>query len=241
MYAFGKICLVCLTAGLASAACHDSTPPAQQPDAGTAEFAEIRIADDAPGLLYTYLLADGSFVTVDSIDQIPEKARSQVIVVDSKLSPNKRRSSQVLYVADLTAKRDDGTYPYGLVSRFKFERDLLRDPAAQGGVLPEECQALVASPTDRVILYSTDWCGVCKAAAAFMDKEGIAYQTKDIEQDPLAQRELTCKAMRAGVAPNGVPVLDVAGQLLLGFDRDRLLAAARKLTPLTKAPAPAQP
>lgn len=224
------VCAACLSG------CPDKATTASKPDAGQAEFAKIRITKDAKGLLFTYLLADGSFQTVDSIDAVPEEARGQVIVVDTKLSPEKRRSSQVIYVADLTSARDDGTYQYSLVSRYKFERDLLREPT-KDGVLPEECKALAQSPEDRVVLYSTSWCGVCKTAAAFMTKEGIPFQEKDVEADPAAQKELACKALKAGTRLSGVPVLDVGGDLQLGFDRDRLLAAARRL----KSPAPPAP
>lgn len=231
---FALITLVCATC---LPGCPDESGPSAAPDAGGAEFAKIRITEDAKGLLFTYLLADGSFQTVDSIDAVPEEARGQVIVVDTKLSPEKRRSSQVIYVADLTSARDDGSYQYSLVSRYKFERDLLREPT-KDGVLPEECKALALSPEDRVVLYSTSWCGVCKTAEAFMTKEGIPFEKKDVEADPGAQKELACKALKAGTRLSGVPVLDVAGDLQLGFDRDRLLAAARRLKPQSP---PAQP
>ncbi len=205
--------------------CTHSDHKDEQADAGQQDFAKIRITDDAKGLLFTYLMADGTFTTVESVKDVPEKARSQVIVVDTKLSPEQRRSSQILYVADLTSKRDDGTYPYSLVSRFKFERDILRNPIEEGGVLPKECEALVKSPKDHVVLYATEWCGVCKAAAAFMKNVKIPFEKKDVEKDPQAQKELSCKALKAGVRLSGVPVLDVGGKLMVGFDRDSLVNA----------------
>ncbi len=202
---------------------------APTPDAGGEEYAPLRITDDAPGLLLTYLLADGSFATVERVADVPEAARGQVIVVDSSLSPERRRSESVLYVADLTARREDGTYPYSLVSRFRFERELLRAPGDRSSVLPAECDGLTASPPDRVVLYTTAWCSVCKTAAAFMTREGIPFVERDVEQDRAAQQELACKALKAGKQLQGVPVLDVAGALMVGFDRDSLVALARRL------------
>jgi glutaredoxin len=222
-------CLALLV-GLGPLGCPDRS--SDRPDAGApagGEYAEIRVTDDAPSLLFTYLMADGSFQTVDRLADVPEAARAQVIVVDTSLSPELRRSGQVLYVADLTRKRPDGAYPYSLVSRFKFERELLRAPGEHSSVLPAECQGLAESPRDRVVLYSTAWCGVCKTAAAFMKKEGIPFEEKDVEADPAAQRELGCKALRAGKQLAGVPVLDVGGALMVGFDRDTLVQLARNL------------
>jgi hypothetical protein len=60
---------------------------------------------------------------------------------------------------------------------------------------------------------------------------------KDVEQDPIAQKEVSCKALKAGTHLNGVPVLDIGGNLLLGFDRDQILALVKKL----KAASPADP
>jgi glutaredoxin len=227
------------------AACPDEPPAGKATDApadgADREFAEITVSANNPDLLYTYLLADGSFATVDSIEEVPEQAREQVVVVDTSLSPEQRRSSQVIYVADLTAAREDGTYPYSLVSRYSFERDLRRAPGAEGGALPPECKALVASPPDRVVLYETSWCSVCKAAARYLRQREIPFVRKDVESDPQIQRELACKALAAGVEPKGVPVFDVAGELLLGFDRDRLAAAARRLNRTPAGPATPQP
>ncbi len=201
------------------------------------EFATLKITDEADSFLFSYLLADGSFATVEKVSDIPVEARGQVLVIDKTLSPEKRQSDKILYVANLTSKRADGTYPYSIVSRFKFERDLLREPSKKPAVLPDECKNLAPSPEDRVILYSASWCSVCKAAAAFMTREGIPFIEKDVEQQPGAQQELTCKAMKTGTSINGVPVLDVAGKLLVGFDRDQLVTQAQRL----KRPASASP
>jgi glutaredoxin len=201
------------------------------------EFATLNITDEADQFLFSYLLADGSFATVEKASDVPAEARGQVIVIDKSLSPQRRQSDKILYIANLTSKRTDGSYPYSIVSRFRFERDLLREPAKKSAVLPDECKDLAPSPPDRVILYSASWCSVCKAAAAFMTREGIPFIEKDIEQQPGAQQELTCKAMKTGTSINGVPVLDVAGKLLVGFDRDQLVSHAQKL----KRPAPTGP
>jgi mycoredoxin len=37
-----------------------------------------------------------------------------------------------------------------------------------------------------ITMYSTQWCGYCKRLESAMQREGIAYDKVDIEQDPSA-------------------------------------------------------
>jgi glutaredoxin len=207
----------------------DDSQKTNKPDTGILDINRIKISKDDDHFVFTYMLADGSFESVDKMDDIPEEAKNQVIVIDTKLSPEQRLSSKVIYVADLTDQREDGTFHSRPVSRYKFERNLLREPSQASGVLPEECKDLAVSPTDRIVLYSTTWCGVCKAAAEFFKKEGIPFENKDIESTPSAQQELACKALKSGKKPNGVPVIDIGGTLMLGFDRDDILRLYKNL------------
>lgn len=67
-----------------------------------------------------------------------------------------------------------------------------------------------------VILYSTSWCGYCKMTAKYLHDKGVEFVEKDIEADPDAQKELMEKIDNDF---RGVPVTDVNGTLILGFDR----------------------
>jgi glutaredoxin len=73
-----------------------------------------------------------------------------------------------------------------------------------------------------VVLYSTTWCGYCRQAREYLKKKGVSYTERDIEKDEGAVEELGKKAVAAGVRPQGVPVIDVRGKLILGFDRAAL-------------------
>lgn len=229
MSAMRRTGLIILAIFLWLAGCPSEQKTNSSKDAGAAAFPKLEVTDEADHFLFTYLLADGSFQTVDKIADVPEEAREQVVVIDTRLSPEDRQSSRIIYVADLSAKREDGSYSCRPVSRFKFERDLLREPSKTSGVLPPECKDLADSPDDHVIIYSTSWCGVCKATAQFLQKEKIPYEEKDVEKDKQAQQELACKALKTGTRVNGVPVIDIGGTLLLGFDRDDILRLAKKL------------
>ena len=60
---------------------------------------------------------------------------------------------------------------------------------------------------------------------AFLKKKGVDFVEKDIERDPEAEKELAQKAAAAGVNPGGVPVTDVRGKLVVGFDTEGVEAA----------------
>ena len=50
----------------------------------------------------------------------------------------------------------------------------------------------------------------------------IPFTSKDIEKDSSAARELAQKASRFGIAADRVPILDVRGRLLVGYDETRM-------------------
>ena len=84
--------------------------------------------------------------------------------------------------------------------------------------------------SDLVTMYSTVWCGYCRRLKDQMDREGIAYQVIDIEDDP--------NAADLVMAVNGgnqtVPTAGVPGRL--GADQPQPRpgqAAARRLATLT--------
>src|SRR5208283_404305 len=69
-----------------------------------------------------------------------------------------------------------------------------------------------------VILYGASWCGACREAAAYMKKKGIPV----IEKDPGAERELRSKLARTGASTSSIPILDVRGKILVGFNPQQL-------------------
>lgn len=73
-----------------------------------------------------------------------------------------------------------------------------------------------------VIIYSTTWCGYCKMLKQYLDDKGVKWTEKNIEQDADAYAELMKKT---GGDFRGVPVSDVKGNIVLGFDRPAIDAA----------------
>ena len=82
-----------------------------------------------------------------------------------------------------------------------------------------------SSDDGKVIIYSTTWCAFCKTEKQYLDRLGVAYVEKDVEEDKAAYEELMAKN---GGNFQGVPVTDIAGDLVLGFDRPKIDSLVRE-------------
>lgn len=76
----------------------------------------------------------------------------------------------------------------------------------------------------KVTVYSTTWCAFCHTEMQWLDKLGVEYTAKDIEADADANQELLEK-LEGNF--QGVPVTDIDGEVILGFDRPKLEAALK--------------
>jgi len=75
----------------------------------------------------------------------------------------------------------------------------------------------------KVIVYSADWCAFCHAAKDYFDKLGVSYNEKDVEADPKAGDEAVDKS-----GQRGIPVIDIAGDIIIGFDKPKIDAALKE-------------
>lgn len=71
----------------------------------------------------------------------------------------------------------------------------------------------------KVTVYSTPWCAFCKTEKQYLERLGVEFISKDIEQQPEAKAELEKKL---GGAFTSVPVTDICGQIVTGFDRKKI-------------------
>ena len=222
-------------------ACKKGAPPAPPPSA-QAELPPLEVNKDS-ALLFTHVEPSGNFATTDKADAVPEVAQRLVRVIDPAKGVAERRDTSSVYVVDLRELLANGKARARAMSREAFETGALAQlpPGASsalagphGPSLPEEPepantdagmagQASAGGPP-VVILYGTPWCGACKAARQYLSSKHIPFAYKDIENDPSAARELQGKAARLGIPADRVPILDVRGRLLVGFDRTRLEA-----------------
>lgn len=69
----------------------------------------------------------------------------------------------------------------------------------------------------KVIIYSTPTCVYCKMAKDFFTKNGIAYEEHNVAADEKAREDMFNKSHQMGV-----PVIDVEGSIIIGFDKKNL-------------------
>lgn len=73
----------------------------------------------------------------------------------------------------------------------------------------------------NITIYSTPTCVYCKMAKAFLSEHNIPYSEKNVQSDLEARAEMVKKSGQLGV-----PVIDVDGSVMVGFDRDKLAELA---------------
>lgn len=68
-----------------------------------------------------------------------------------------------------------------------------------------------------VTIYTTPTCVYCRAAKKFFSEHHIAYTEKDVAQDAAARSEMIERSGQLGV-----PVVDVNGTIVIGFNEPKL-------------------
>ncbi|MEW6063103.1 MAG: glutaredoxin family protein [Nanoarchaeota archaeon] len=69
----------------------------------------------------------------------------------------------------------------------------------------------------KVILYKTEWCHWCKLAKEFLEKHKIKFKEIYVDRDQKAAQEMVKKSGQMGV-----PVIDIDGKIIVGFDESSL-------------------
>lgn len=76
---------------------------------------------------------------------------------------------------------------------------------------------------DMVIIYSATWCGFCHAAKQYLDQIGVAYEDRDVESNEQFIQEAVQKSGQMGI-----PVIDIDGTIIVGFNRPQIDAALKE-------------
>lgn len=181
------------------------------------------VTDASTDLLLTWIDEKGEFHVEQKVADVPPASRDVVRVADPSKEPAK---SDEVFVADLRNAGPEGKYAVRTMSRADFEKVAVGRRGGGTALNPKAADsALPAATRPNVIIYGASWCGPCHQAAAYFKQHGVAFVEKDIEQDSSAAREMQTKLASAGMRGGSIPVIDVRGKMLVGFD-ERSIARA---------------
>ena len=69
----------------------------------------------------------------------------------------------------------------------------------------------------KVKIYSTATCPYCIRAKQFLKENGVLFEDIDVANNKTAAEEMVRKTGQMGV-----PVLDIEGEIIVGFDKERI-------------------
>ncbi len=72
----------------------------------------------------------------------------------------------------------------------------------------------------KTIVYSTPTCFYCVRAKQFLKDNNIFFEQYDVSVDQEKAEEMIQKSGQMGV-----PVLDIEGEIIIGFDKERIKQA----------------
>ena len=75
---------------------------------------------------------------------------------------------------------------------------------------------------NQIVIYGAEWCAFCHTAMHYLDKLNVKYKYVDVDKDPAAGLQVVEKS-----GQRGIPVIDLAGDIIIGFDRPRIDASLK--------------
>ncbi len=72
----------------------------------------------------------------------------------------------------------------------------------------------------KVKIYTTPYCHFCNMAKEYLTKNGVKFEEIDVQADQNAAREMIAKT-----GQNAVPVLEIDGKIIVGFDKKKIAEA----------------
>lgn len=83
--------------------------------------------------------------------------------------------------------------------------------------LEEELVLLVVAVNKMVKLYTTPACPYCFTLKEFLKEHKVKFQEVDVSQDEKAREEMIEKSGQMSA-----PVLEIDGEIVIGFDKDKI-------------------
>jgi glutaredoxin len=225
--------LALAVAGAPLGACKRSVPAAA---AATDEPTTV-VRPDSENLLLTWIDDKGDFHVETKVADVPMTGKDCVRVVDPAVT--EAPGGERVVVADLRQTNPSGSFPVRYMARTDFEALAVARREKSGPTLAGAGPQPPANPSGSaaespgppatvgamVIIYGAEWCSACHDAARYLRRKGVPYVEKDIEKDADAAREMQAKLARNGLRAGSIPVIDVRGKVMVGFNASEIDAA----------------
>jgi glutaredoxin 3 len=82
---------------------------------------------------------------------------------------------------------------------------------------------LVMADQKEVLVYGAEWCGFCHQVMKYFDGFKIPYKYINLDEEPARAEEAVTKSGQMGI-----PVTDIDGTIIVGFDRPKIDAALKE-------------
>jgi glutaredoxin 3 len=69
----------------------------------------------------------------------------------------------------------------------------------------------------KVKIYTTPTCIFCAMTKEYLKQKGILFEEVDVSKDEMAAQEMIEKSGQMGV-----PVIEIDGKIVIGFDKERI-------------------
>lgn len=69
----------------------------------------------------------------------------------------------------------------------------------------------------KVTVYSTPTCPFCHKAKEYLKEKGVEYKDINVVDNEIKQQEMMDKSGQMGV-----PVIDIDGTIIVGFDKNKM-------------------
>jgi glutaredoxin len=192
----------------------------------------LDVKADTPNLLITWIDDKGDFHVVQKPTDVPPEGRKQVRIV---AADKEAGTGDLVYVANLDETTPDGAYRLTTMTRAQWDElgasrrkarlealapSAAPSPSASAAAANGKMQAGAGKLT--AIIYGANWCKPCHMAADYLQAHGVTVVHKDIEESEAAQAEMQQKLARAGRGGASIPVIDIMGQILIGYSPSAL-------------------
>jgi glutaredoxin len=247
----GLAVVLAILAALTEVGCKRPAPDKSNGAATTpkpAELPPLEVRADTPNLLLTWVDDKGDFHVVQKPSDVPTEGRATVRVV---VTNREEGTGALVYVANLDETTATGAYRLKTMPRAQWEeigaskRKARLEALAPSAVPPPGSGAPPGGSPDAAkgsagarapatgvvaIIYGADWCKPCHDAERYLKQRGATVIKKNIDDNEVAADEMQKKLARAGRGGASIPVIDIMGQIQVGFSPaalEQALAAAR--------------